>query len=87
MLRAHLSAIGHVQIADFPGRGEPGTGRVPFDAVLGELEGLGYPGHVGLEYRPAKGDTEAGLAWLSPEARGADLPVRSLGITNGGARG
>ncbi len=86
-LRAHLGGIGHVQIADFPGRGEPGTGRVPFGSVLGELERSGYSGHVGLEYRPSRGDTEASLAWLPLEARGADMPVESLGITPGGGRG
>ena len=86
-LRAHIGEVGHVQIADVPGRGEPGTGEIPFGAVLGELERLGYRGRVGLEYRPSRGDTEASLAWLPLAARAADLPVGSLGITAGGSRG
>ena len=70
-LRTYISEIGHVQIADCPGRGEPGTGEINFEFVLGELERLGYRGYVGLEYRPSTGNTEESLRWLPRAMRGA----------------
>jgi hydroxypyruvate isomerase len=56
--------LGHVQIADAPGRHEPGTGRIPFPAFFAGLDRLGYPGWVGCEYLPLT-TTEAGLPWLA----------------------
>jgi hydroxypyruvate isomerase len=56
-------AIGHVQIADVPGRHEPGTGEINYPAVLCHLASLGYAGYVGLEYVPLQ-DTCASLGWL-----------------------
>jgi hydroxypyruvate isomerase len=67
-LTANLEWIGHVQIADVPGRHEPGTGEINYTNVLGALEGAGYDGYVGLEYRPSA-KTEDSLAWLPREAR------------------
>jgi len=67
-LTTHLEWIGHVQIADVPGRHEPGTGEVNYQNVLAALERAGYEGYVGLEYRPA-GKTEESLGWLPREAR------------------
>jgi hydroxypyruvate isomerase len=61
--------IGHVQIADVPGRHEPGTGEIDFPAVFSALDRLGYPGYIGLEYRPSSG-TDASLSWLPREAKG-----------------
>jgi hydroxypyruvate isomerase len=61
--------IGHIQIADVPGRHEPGTGEINYPNVFSVLEQLGYQGYIGLEYHPA-GDTDEGLAWLPREARG-----------------
>ncbi|MCP3732590.1 TIM barrel protein [Sphingomonas sp. MG17] len=52
----------HVQIADVPGKGEPGTGAIDFRTIFDALDEGGYEGWVGLEYRPA-GDTAEGLAW------------------------
>jgi hydroxypyruvate isomerase len=62
-LERHISRIGHIQIADPPGRHEPGTGEINYDFLLGHLDRLGYAGWVGLEYKPA-GRTEDGLAWM-----------------------
>jgi hydroxypyruvate isomerase len=70
-IERHLDEIAHVQIADSPGRGEPGTGEINFDYVLRRLDELGYEGHVGLEYKPSAGDTEASLEWLPRAARGS----------------
>jgi hydroxypyruvate isomerase len=59
-----LPRIGHIQIADAPGRGEPGTGEIRFAHVLRLLEALGYAGHVGLEYRPTTPATADSLGWI-----------------------
>lgn len=57
-----MPRIGHIQIADNPGRGEPGTGEINYPWLLSRLDALGYAGWVGCEYRPV-GDTTAGLGW------------------------
>jgi len=57
-----LPRIGHVQIADNPGRHEPGTGEINYPFLFAHLDRIGYAGHVGCEYTPAT-TTEAGLAW------------------------
>jgi hydroxypyruvate isomerase len=62
-LRRTFDQLGHVQVADSPERGAPGTGELNFNFVFAELDRLGYQGQVGLEYRPG-GDTQASLAWL-----------------------
>jgi hydroxypyruvate isomerase len=62
-LRRYFPLIRHVQIADVPGRHEPGTGTQPIGEFLGELDRLGYDGFVGLEYRPLV-DTASSLAWI-----------------------
>jgi hydroxypyruvate isomerase len=54
--------IGHIQLADNPGRFEPGTGEINYHYLLGMLDEIGYQGWIGCEYRP-KGDTLAGLGW------------------------
>lgn len=61
-LRKHLARIGHVQLADNPGRNEPGTGEINYPFLLRHLDQIGYQGWVGCEYKPAT-STEAGLAW------------------------
>jgi hydroxypyruvate isomerase len=77
-LREHIGLIGHVQVADAPGRGEPGTGEIHYPFVLGELERLGYDGYVGLEYNPTAESTEESLEWLPKELRGGDGGVSEL---------
>lgn len=62
VLRRHFSQISHVQIADVPGRHQPGTGHAPIAQFLAELDRAGYMGFVGLEYRPL-GSTDESLAW------------------------
>jgi hydroxypyruvate isomerase len=62
-LRMYFPIVAHVQIADAPGRHEPGTGVQPIAAFLRELDRLGYDGFVGLEYRPLI-DTASSLAWI-----------------------
>ena len=61
--------IAHVQIADNPGRNEPGTGEINYTFILSELDRLGYDGWVGCEYRPKAGTSE-GLGWMKPFAGG-----------------
>jgi hydroxypyruvate isomerase len=60
-----LPHIGHVQLADNPGRGEPGTGEINYPWLLERLDTLGYTGFVGCEYKPV-GGTLDGLAWTKP---------------------
>lgn len=61
-LQKHLARIGHVQLADNPGRHEPGTGEINYPFLFALLDRIGYQGWVGCEYKPA-GVTEAGLGW------------------------
>lgn len=63
-LEAHRDLIGHVQIAAVPSRAEPDEGEVAFAAICRALDGMGYGGWVGAEYKP-RGRTEDGLAWLA----------------------
>jgi len=60
-----LPRIGHLQLADVPGRNEPGTGEINFDFLLPHLDAIGYLGWVGCEYNP-RGDTLEGLTWAKP---------------------
>ena len=64
-LESNLAVIGHIQIADTPGRHEPGTGEINYQFLLGFMDKVGYEGWVGCEYRPAAG-TLAGLGWATP---------------------
>ncbi|GGV13403.1 hydroxypyruvate isomerase [Actinomadura cremea] len=61
--REHAADIGHVQIADAPGRGRPGTGEIDFAGLFGVLDAIGYGGRIALEYRP-DGPTEREFAWM-----------------------
>lgn len=62
-LQRHLARIGHIQVADNPGRHEPGTGEIHFPFLFRHLDAIGYRGFVGCEYRPRAGTTE-GLSWI-----------------------
>lgn len=79
-LEQYFGEIAHIQIADSPGRGEPGTGEIYYPYIFRRLEELGYTGYVGLEYKPAGGKTEESFGWLPREARGGDLGASSLTI-------
>jgi hydroxypyruvate isomerase len=61
-IRKHFAHIRHVQLADNPGRNEPGTGEINFPFLFGLLDSLGYAGWIGCEYKPAA-DTVGGLQW------------------------
>jgi hydroxypyruvate isomerase len=69
VIAEHTARIAHVQIADDPGRHEPGTGLLPLDRELAELQANGYSGWVGLEYRPS-GTTADSFGWLGGDRRG-----------------
>ncbi len=73
VLSTHADRIAHVQVADAPGRGEPGTGELPLTRQLGALADADYAGWVALEYRPATTTTQ-GLGWLPRKQRGAAVP-------------
>jgi hydroxypyruvate isomerase len=62
--------VAHVQIADAPGRNEPGTGTLDLDRYLARLAAAGYRGWVGLEYKPSGASADS-FAWLPRERRGA----------------
>jgi len=68
-IERHLGEIAHIQVADSPERNQPGTGEINFDYVFRRIQELGYDGDIGLEYKPAGGDTEASFGWLPPERR------------------
>ncbi len=61
-IKAQLARIAHVQIADTPGRNEPGTGEINYRFLFGHLDAIGYAGWIGCEYKP-KGKTVDGLGW------------------------
>ncbi len=62
-IRANIAKIDHMQIADNPGRHEPGTGEINYNYLFSFIDKTGYTGWIGCEYKPA-GKTEDGLAWI-----------------------
>ncbi|WP_313817448.1 TIM barrel protein [Citricoccus sp.] len=62
VIEAHAADFGHVQIADAPGRHEPGTGNLPLQRWIARSRELGYAGPVGLEYKASQQDP---FAWVS----------------------
>lgn len=67
-IQADFSRIAHFQIADNPGRNEPGTGEINYPNIFRFLGKLGYNGWIGCEYKPL-GSTEEGLGWMKPYLR------------------
>ena len=70
-LEKYRDLIGHVQIADAPGRGEPGTGTLDLDRYLAQLTDGGYTGYIGLEYKATRADT---FDWI-PRSHRASRPA------------
>lgn len=64
-IKNNLDQIAHIQLADNPGRHEPGTGEIAYDFLFKFIEDIGYRGWIGCEYAPA-GKTEAGMGWVKP---------------------
>jgi hydroxypyruvate isomerase len=60
---SNLDRISHIQVADNPGRNEPGTGEINYPYLLKSIEAAGYDGWIGCEYKPAAGTME-GLGWI-----------------------
>jgi len=71
VIKTYAARTGHVQIADNPGRGAPGTGSLPLERLLDELTEAGYDGRVGLEYKPGDRPSAEAFDWLPAEARPA----------------
>lgn len=71
VIDTYADKTGHVQIADNPGRGAPGTGTLPLQDLLERLRKAGYEGWVGLEYKPGDRPSAESFAWLPADARAA----------------
>ncbi|MFF2074204.1 TIM barrel protein [Kitasatospora sp. NPDC058162] len=71
VIDTYADRIGHVQIADNPGRNEPGTGELDFEDLFARLSAAGYTGSIGLEYRPSTGVSADSFGWLPRELRAA----------------
>ena len=71
VIAAYADRTGHVQIADSPGRGAPGTGSLPLEELLDQLAEAGYAGWVGLEYKPGDRPSAQAFDWLPAVARAA----------------
>jgi hydroxypyruvate isomerase len=67
-MQKNLARIGHIQLADNPGRNEPGSGEINYRFLFAHLDRIGYDGWIGCEYKPAT-TTEAGLGWRQQFAR------------------
>ena len=66
-LQRHIARIGHIQLADNPGRNEPGTGEINYPFLFAHIDRIGYAGWIGCEYKPTT-TTEAGLGWIGMTA-------------------
>lgn len=64
-IEKHLDRIAHLQLADNPGRNEPGSGEINYPFLFAFLDRIGYQGWIGCEYKPAT-TTAAGLGWAAP---------------------
>ena len=77
-LREFADRIAHIQVADSPARGEPGTGEINYPFVFRAIEELGGSRFIGLEYNPTTDTTEASLDWLPSDRRGGEVSARDL---------
>lgn len=62
-LAKHIARIGHIQLADNPGRNEPGTGEINYAWLFRHIDAIGWRGHIGCEYKP-RTTTQDGLGWI-----------------------
>ena len=68
VLAREAAAIAHIQVADVPDRGAPGTGELDFEALFGQLAAQGYDGWVGCEYKPSDpADSSTSFGWRQPD--------------------
>ena len=67
-IEANLARIAHLQLADNPGRHEPGTGEINYGFLFEHIDRIGYKGWIGCEYKP-KTTTAEGLGWIKPYVR------------------
>jgi len=79
-LRDRIGGVDHIQVADSPDRGEPGSGELNYRYIFAALEELHYDGWVGLEYKPTTETTEESLAWLPEDKRGGDVGAEDLNL-------
>ena len=79
-LRERIDGITHIQVADSPDRGKPGSGELNWHFVFAALAELPYEGWIGLEYNPTTEATEDSLGWLPKEKRGGDVDVEDLNL-------
>ncbi len=75
-IRAHVDQMGHIQVADSPGRNQPGTGELNYRFIFEAIQASGYAGSIGLEYNP-RGSSEESFAWL-PDDRRDGIAVGAL---------
>jgi len=68
-IRNNIAAIGHIQVADNPGRNEPGTGELNWPFIFAAIDGAGYDTRIGLEYKPSTERTEDSLGWMKEYAQ------------------
>ena len=69
-IKQNLARIAHIQVADVPGRHEPGTGEINYPFLFQHLDSIGYQGWIGCEYKPLA-KTEDGFGWLASSAHAA----------------
>jgi hydroxypyruvate isomerase len=83
VLDRYADRISHVQVADWPGRGEPGTGTLDLDRYLTRIQNSGYLGYVALEYKPTRPTVDS-LDWLPLERRSTSIPAEKW-VSNEGS--
>jgi len=67
-IETNLALIPHMQLADNPGRNEPGTGEINYPFLFDHIDCVGYTGWIGCEYKP-RSTTDAGLGWVKAYLR------------------